>query len=627
MGNDVPSSGATKARPLKRKLVAIVAADVVGYSKLVGNDEEGTLHLFHQYAELVAGFVSAHGGRIFNTAGDALLAEFPSPVEAVRASLEMQREIEQQNQSIAKHRQIHFRIGIHLGDVVVEDNNLEGDGINVAARLQSQADAGGILISDDIYRQIRGKLDAAFESLGRRRLKNISTPIPIYRVLPKSRSWLQRLLRRAGDHRPLTVAAGTAVAIVAILTFVFSPAAIWNFVTSRIEGLPEEPSIAVLPLKALGDNSQEDYLCDGLTTDITAELSRFKNLFVIASNSSFAYKNKPVDVQTVGRALGVRYLLQGTLQRDGSRVRISAQLVDAPSRRQIWSDRYDSQGDDIFAIQDDIIETVVARLAVQVNAAERERIMQDPTDSAEAYDHYLKGRQLFDLYTREGNAGAKQEFSRAIALDPKFARAYSWAGYAHLEDYKQGWADSPELASRLATQAVSLAPDDYYTHWTLASVYMELKDTAAARREYDRAYELNANDPDLLAERADMLSFQGNTANAIADIERAKRLNPGFPEWYQWSLALAHFQDRNYDETVKLLTAMSDLPNEAYLMLAMSRARMGNPIAPDDIMTELRSKDPEWTPAHLDRMPFVKAEDQEHWMKGLEMIGIPKTTK
>ncbi|MDX0442479.1 tetratricopeptide repeat protein [Sinorhizobium medicae] len=617
----------TTTHPLKRKLVAILAADVVGYSKLVGEDEEGTLTLFHEYAEVVSELVSSHGGRVFNTAGDALMAEFSSPVEAVRASLAIQREIERQNESIAKHRRIHFRIGIHTGDVVVEHDNLEGDGVNIAARLQSLADTGGILISGDVHHHVLGKLDAAFESLGRKRLKNISAPVPVYRVLPKPRSSLRQLLRRAGEHRTLVVLTATGVAIAMAISLTSSPSAIWNTVTNRIEGLPNDPSIAVLPLRALGNNSQEEYLSDGLTTDITGELSRFKNLFVIASNSSLAYKDKPIDVQSVGRELGVRYLLQGTLQRDGARVRISAQLVDAPSRRQIWSDRYDGQGNDIFAIQDDIIETVVARLAVQVNVAERERIMQNPTDSAEAYDHYLRGRQQFDLYTREGNASAKEEFSRAIELDPKFARAYSWAGYAHLEDYKQGWADSPDTAVRFATQAVEMAPDDYYTHWTLASVHMELKDMVGARREYDRAYELNGNDPDLLAERADMLSFQGDPASAIADIERAKRLNPSFPEWYQWSLALAHFQARNYEETIQLLTAMSDLPNEAYLMLAMSQARVGRPPSSEAIVRDLRGKDPQWTPEHLDRMPFAKAEDQEHWMKGLEMIGIPKTTK
>ncbi|MDE4586520.1 adenylate/guanylate cyclase domain-containing protein [Sinorhizobium meliloti] len=299
----------TTTHPLKRKLVAILAADVVGYSKLVGDDEEGTLTLFHQYAEIVSELVSSHGGRVFNTAGDALMAEFSSPVEAVRASLAIQREIERQNESIAKHRRIHFRIGIHTGDVVVEHDNLEGDGVNIAARLQSLADTGGILISGDVHHHVLGKLDAAFESLGRKRLKNISAPVPVYRVLPKPRSSLRQLLRRADEHRTLAVVTAAVVAIVTAISLTSSPSAIWNTIASRIEGLPKEPSIAVLPLRALGDDSQEEYLSDGLTTDITGELSRFKNLFVIASNSSFPYKDKPIDVQSVGRELGVRYLL------------------------------------------------------------------------------------------------------------------------------------------------------------------------------------------------------------------------------------------------------------------------------------------------------------------------------
>ncbi len=608
----------------RRKLVAILAADVVGYSRLVGEDEEGTLALFSRYADVVAGLVSAHGGRVFTIAGDAILAEFSSPVEAVRASLAIQRDIERQNETIPRQRRMHFRIGVHLGDVVSDDNRLQGDGVNIAARLQGQADVSGILISDDLYRHVRGKLDAYFEYVGRRRLKNISMPMPVHRVLPGSRSWLQRIIHRVNDHRALAVATVAIVAVVATLGLAFSPAAMWNAIVNRSARLPEEPSIAVLPLRALGGDSQEDYLGDGLTTDITGELARFRNLFVIASNSTLAYKNKPIEAKAVGRALGVRYLLQGTLQKDGTRVRVSAQLVDAPSGRQIWADRYDGQGGDIFAIQDDIIGTVVARLAVQVDAAERQRIMQNPTDNPEAYDHYLKGRALFALYTRQGNTDAQKEFARAIQLDPKFARAYAWAGYAALEDYKQGWTDNADQAVALATQAVTMDNDDYYTHWTLASVRMELNDMAGARTEYDRAYALNVNDPDLLAERADMLSFEGDTGAAIADIEKAKRLNPSFPDWYNWSLALAYFQARNYEAAVTSLMAMSDLPNEAYLMLAISRAKMGEPLAHDDIMMNLRAKDPGWTPDHLDRMPFARKEDQAHWAEGLALIGVGK---
>ena len=610
------------ASPKKRKLAAILVADVVSYSKLVGEDEEGTLTKFHSYADIVDQIITHHEGRIFNRAGDELLAEFSSPVQGVRAAIEIQVEIGRRNKAVPQSHQIHFRVGVHLGDVVLDGDNIEGDGVNIASRLQCQAEPDGVFISIDTYRQIRGKMNASFELVGRRKLKNIAEPMSVYRALPGAprpiyRQLVQRLFKsrlRVGFFLIFAVA-------IAVL-----PRYFWNRDRANEPSI-EVPSIAVLPLKSLPPNLPEDYFGDGLTTDITGELSRFKNLFVIASNSAFAYKNTAAKAQSIGADLGVRYLLQGTYQKGSDRVRLSAELIDATTGRQIWFDRYDRKGSDFSQIQDDLIDTVVARLAVQVESAEKERARQNPTSSLEAYDHYLKGRQLFSEYTKEDNAKAIEEFQAAVKLDPSFARAHSWLGYAVLENYKSNWGDpqdSLELAKAEIHDGVKLGRDDYYTHWTLATFYMEVKDMEGAHREYEIALGLNSNDADLLAGFGDLLSFEGKPSEAIAQIERAKKLNPIFPEWYYWSLALAQFQAREYEEAVKTLESMSSLPNEAYLMLVISKAKLGKPIPLHEVIAQLKTVDPDWTTEHLDRMPFAKPEDHAHWQQGLRLAGLIK---
>jgi TolB-like protein len=556
-------------------------------------------------------------------------------VEAVRCAIGLQNAIEERTAAINPARRMRFRIGLHLGDVLVDGDQLQGDGINIAARLEHLAEPGGILVSSDIYRQVLRKVDASFEDLGPRRLRNIADPLRVYRVVSSPTPWLQRQFRR---HFNLKRLAGAAAALalvgltVAGAVQLRQPHALWaKLIDDTSAAFPDQPSIVVLPLRNVSGDASGDYFSDGLTTDISGELARYRNLFVVASNSAFTYKDRPAKAQDIGRDLRVRYILEGTVLRAANRVRVSAQLVDAESGWQLWAERYDRHGEDVLAISDDLISAVVAKLAVEVDAAERNRIMTYRTQSSEAYNHYLKGRQLFNNYSKDDNAAAIAEFSEAIALDGNFARAFAWRGYAHLQDYKEGWTDdgdqSAALASQDADHAVELAPDDYVTHWTVATIHVERGETARALEVYDRAVALNGNDPDMLVEMADMLSLNGEPARAIAQIEQAKLHNPRHPEWYDWSAGLAHFQARDYAAAAAALAKLSDPPNEAVLLHAISQAKLGQPRPVDDVLAQLRRKDPDWTPEHLDRMPFTKAEDEQHWLSGLALIGLAPLLK
>jgi tetratricopeptide (TPR) repeat protein len=323
----------------------------------------------------------------------------------------------------------------------------------------------------------------------------------------------------------------------------------------------------------------------------------------------------------------VEYILEGTVRREQRRVRLTAQLIDSATGRQLWSDRYDRDGTDIFRIQDGIITAVVSRLNLAVDTAEGAKLMKSGTDDATAYDHYLLGRHSFNTYTQDGFETAKREFSEATRIDPTFAQAYGWHGYVYLAEIQEGWATDVEanltLALQLASKGVELAPDDYYTHWNLASIYVGRKEMRRALEEYNKALEMNPNDADLLAEMADMLSYQGNADKAIEQIERAMKLNPRYPDWYEWSLGFAYFQNRQYTEAFTVLGKIIDPPNDAYLLLVASQAMLGQATPPhEEIMQRLLSKGSQWTPEHLTQFPFTKPEDQQHYLDALRIAGV-----
>jgi len=616
---------------MDRKFAAILSADVVGYSRHIHEAEELTVSRLHDYLAIISERVEGHQGRVFGGAGDSMIAEFVSPVEAVRCAIDAQREIASENTKIVQQRRLNFRIGIHSGDVVIDGHNLQGEAVNIAARIQGMAEPGGILVSEDTYRHAHRTLQVPFEDLGERRLRNIPEPVRVYSVETNPRTGLRRYLPRHPNARGAVVSIGAlALSLLAAIVIYagWLPDSLKDLWTrSGVDS--SRPSIAVLPFKSI--QPDDDYFSDGLTQDITAELGRFKHIFVTASNSSFTYKGKSAKAQDIGRDLGVSYLLEGTIQRDSTRLRLTAQLVDAGTGWQVWTDRYDRTGADLFDIQDNIIQAVVTRLNLEVTSAEVEKIKENRTDSVTAYDYYLKGRSTFYAYTQEGFNDAKADFSQAIKLDPSFAQAYGWLGYVYLAEVQEGWATDKDknlaLALQLATKGVELSPEDYYTHWNLASIYVGRSEMARASEEYAKAIELNSNDADLLAEMADMLSYQGQATQAIDQIERAKQLNPKYPDWYDWSLGFAYFQNRQYAEALAALQRMSDPPNTAYLLIVACKAKLGQVTPHDEIMAHLLQKDPQWTPDHLNEFPFTKPEDMEHYLNAMKAAGVPIPTK
>ncbi len=408
---------------IERRLTAILAADVAGYSRLTGLDEEGTHAQLQDHLRcLVDPKIAEHRGRVVKNTGDGMLAEFGSVVDAVRCALDVQRGMAKRNADVPQEKRIEFRIGINLGDIIIDRGDIFGDGVNVAVRLESIADPGGICLSDDVQRQVRGKLDIAIDDVGEHQLKNIARAVRVYRV------------RTEGSRVQAALA------------------------------LPDKPSIAVLPFQNMGGDPEQEYFADGIVEEIITALSCIRWLFVIARNSSFTYKGRPVDVRQVGRELGVRYVLEGSVRKGASRVRITGQLVDTLTGAHLWADRFDGILDDIFDLQDRMTASVVGAISPKLEQAEIERAKRKPTDSLDAYDYYLRGLPLVIQTTKEANSAALRLLREAIELDPDFAAAHGLAAWCYVVRKVNGFmtdrAQEVQEATRLAHRATELDKDD-----------------------------------------------------------------------------------------------------------------------------------------------------------------------
>jgi TolB-like protein/class 3 adenylate cyclase len=452
---------------VERRLAAILAADVAGSCRLIGIDEEGTLAQLKSLRKtLFDPKVTDHRGRIVKNTGDGTLVEFASVVDAVRCAVEIQRGMAEQNIDVPQVKRIEFRIGIHVGDIIIEDADIFGDGVNIAVRLEGIAEPGGVSISDDVHRQIRGKVDITFEDLGSQSLKNIEEPMRVWRA-------------RIGPSPPAMITKPPTQ-------------------TAQPLALPDKPSIAVLPFTNMSGDPEQDYFADGMVDDIITALSHFKALFVIARNSSFTYKGRAVDVKQVGRELGVRYVLEGSVRKSANRVRITGQLVDTATGAHLWADRFDGGLGDIFDLQDQVTESVVGAIAPAVEKAEIERAKRKPTESLDAYTVYLRGlAKFYQFANRRANEEALQLFNSAIELDPDFASAYGRAAYCYVIAKTNGWisetANEIVEVTRLAQRAVELGKDDAIALATggYALVYV-VRDLEAAGL-IDRALVLNSN--------------------------------------------------------------------------------------------------------------------------------------
>ena len=427
-------------RPAERKLAAILSADVEGYSRLMGDDELATVRAITESRELITSSVTRHGGRVVDAPGDNVLAEFASVVDAVQSAVDIQRALGSRNADLPPARQMRFRIGINLGDVIVQAERLYGDGVNIAARLEALAEGGGICVSGTAYDQVEGKLPFAFEFSGEHAVKNIARPVRVYRLRlePGASATTTSTPRRVGRRSVIRIATILAIALVLGV----GGWAGWRWLAPRESAglpLPDKPSVAVMPFTNLSQDLTQEYFSDGVTESLITGLSKISGLFVIARNSVFTYKGKPVNIRDIGRDLGVRYVLEGGVQRAGDRVRITAQLVDAQTGYHLWAERYDREVRDIFAVQDDVTQQIVRALSVKVTEAEKIRFGRTPTGVLEAYDLVLRGDDERKRTTRESNAEARRLFSLALELDPKYAVASVGLGWTVLQSWQLLW--------------------------------------------------------------------------------------------------------------------------------------------------------------------------------------------
>jgi adenylate cyclase len=528
---------------VKRKLTAILSADVKGYSRLMGEDELGTIHTLNAYKEIMRNLIQQHHGRVVDAPGDNLLAEFASVVDAVQCAVEIQKELKTRNADLPKNRMMEFRIGVNLGDVVEDGEQILGDGVNIAARLESLSEAGGICISGTAYDQVENKLFLGYEYLGEQPVKNIAKPVRVYRVLA------QRVLEVASKERMALP-------------------------------LPDKPSIAVLPFVNMSDDPKQDYFSDGMTEEIITALSKVPNLFVIARNSTFTYKGKAVKVKQVAEELGIRYVLEGSVRKAGEMVRVSAQLIDALSGYHLFSERYDRELKNIFATQDDISMKILTATRVTLTEGEEARMFAKGTKSLEAYLKVLQAREHHEVFTKESQALARQLAEEAIALDPGYALAYSYAALAIAHEVSVGAYANPrealERGMKLVEKAVALDDSLAHPHVILGKYYIILnKDYEKGIAEGERAVTLEPNSVDAYVQLGVNIAWAGRPAEAIPFLQKAMRLSPIPPHLCLHALAMCILSTGQFEESIALFRRIVQKePNQLTSQLGLVFALM-----------------------------------------------------
>ena len=528
----------------KRKLTAVFSADVAGYSRLMGEDEAATVRTLEAYKQVMYSLIRQHQGRVVDSPGDNLLAEFASVVNAVKCGVEIQNELMARNDEMPEHRRMQFRIGVNLGDVIVDQQRIYGDGVNIAARLENLAEKGGICVSGTVFDQIEGKLGLEFDYLGKKDVKNIVRPVRVYRLKQKA----------SGDMG-----------------------------VPKKADPPRSPSIAVLPFTNMSNDPEQEYFSDGITEDIITGLSKIPGLLVISRNSTFIYKGKAVKVQEVGKELGVQYVLEGSIRKAGDRVRITAQLIDAESGHHLWAERYDRNVSDIFAIQDEI--TVELMRAMQVKLTEGERAcewLKRGSQNIEAYEKGMKGMASFRQFSLEGNVEARKLFEDCLRLDPVYAGAYVMLGWSHLLDLWNGWsrspADSLNQAFELAQKALSLDASQADAYALIGNVYLFRREFDKAIKDAEKAIVLNPNGADHHVWLAMILNAVGRPGEGVDCIKRALRLNPFPPSWYFSCIGDSYVMLGRHEEAVEAYNkALENSPDMYFALvgLAASYAKLG----------------------------------------------------
>ena len=581
----------------ERRLAAVAAADMVGYSRLMEVDETGTLaRLKTHRIELIDPAIAKNRGRIIKTTGDGMLVEFHSVAEAVLCAAEIQRRMARRNIDVSPARWMQFRIGINLGDVIVEENEIFGDGVNVAARLEMLAEPGGICVSAAVRDQVGQRLeDVEFEDLGEQSVKNIARPIRVFRVR------LEQDPKTAPED-PKGAAAATAIS--------------------------KKPSIAVLPLANMSGDPEQEFFADGLTEDIITELSRFHDLLVISRNSTFVYKGKAVKVQDVGREFGVDYVLEGSVRKAGGRIRVTVQLIDAETDRHIWAERYDRDLEDIFALQDEMTRAIVATLPGRVEAATHDRAKRKPTDNMAAYECVLAAKVLHHRSIRADNAEAQRLLNRAIALDPNYAHAHAWKACVLGQTWVHEWcadreATFEQVAAELET-ALALDDNDSDVHRILAALNLMHEDHDKAAYHQERALALNPNYDLVVVQQGELLTWLGRPEEGIDWIKKAMRLNPYHPERFWSHLGRACYCAENYAEAAEAFSRITRPDHTHNAFLAATFAQMGNAVASAAHAAEVLKREPKFSvAAYLATQHYKREVDRQRHEACLLKAGLP----
>jgi adenylate cyclase len=583
-----------------RRLAAILAADVVGYSRLMEADEAGTLAQMKTHRrELWTPLIEKYSGRVVGTAGDSILVEFASAVAAVECSADMQRGMVERNADLPEERRMLLRVGVNIGEVIVDEDDIYGDGVNVAARLQELAEPGGIAISGNVHEQVRGKLDDAFEDTGRHEVKNIARPIQVWR-------W----------------AAGTAGTVSATIG------------SSEPLPLPEQPSLAVLPFDNMSGDQEQEYFTDGIVEDIITELSKYSWLLVIARNTTFTFKGASVDIKEVGRQLGVHYVMEGSVRKSGNRVRITAQLVDAQSGTHVWAERYDRELADVFAVQDEITQNVAGAIQPELISAEVDRARRKPPESMAAWDYAVRGRWHVLRLTKEDNAEAQSLLREGLELYPGHVPILAFLSYSLIAGVIFGWSSDPvgwlTEAKELAQRAASLDENDVWVQCALGLGQFTAKQPDKAIGHYRKAIELNPSFALGHAYLALQLAFAGEPDEAIDEAETAIRLSPRDPELFHFFVAIgtAHFVAGRYEEAVawaeKSVSARPSVPGPLRL-LTTSLAHLDRTDEAREVFKRVLEITPHVSATGIrSAIHFSKSEDLQRYIDGMRKAGLPE---
>ena len=600
---------------MERRLAAIFAADVEGYSRRMAEDEVGTMETLTSHRAILDGLIAEHRGRIANTAGDSVLAEFPSAVDAVQCALRAQAALASAHNDMPEEKRLQFRIGVHVGDVMVKGGDLFGDGVNIAARLQAPAEPGGVCVSGSAQEYVRKNLPVAFQDLGARAVKNIEEPIRVFAVASTTGELVRTPPARAKDREVLRA---------------------------------DRPSVAVLPFTNMGGDPEQLYFSDGITEDIITELARFRELLVIARNSTFAFRDKSVDVREVGKVLNADYVVEGSVRRARERVRINAQLINAATGAHLWAERFDRPFEDVFVVQDEIARGVVATVAQRIREEAETVARRRPPQDIRAYDLFLQGHRISEVFTEDAQEQARAFFERARDLDPTFVRAYTALAYNHLgraidRGYGVGLPREKDPdkveARRLAEQALVVDPTEPRVHMTAGYVFLVWREFERAEHHFDLACTMNPNDATIQIFWAWAQACFGRAERGLSAAELAFRLNPRHPQWYGGFLSRILFLLGRYEETVKRLEfRMRDAPTQHRRDMAWLAAAYGL-VGRSDLAKQCAAwlaeglgqtwrGDPNASPREyvdwlVDNLYLRRPEDEELVRQGLRRAGLP----